>query len=89
MESDRYSNFYMVKRTRGQRDQFYVAHSRNPRFTIKIDPDYNPHGKPGLGFIKSIRLSNSWTADYHLCLRLVNEAENFFRLSMQAESEHG
>lgn len=77
-----FSDFLMVKRQEDSGCRFYVVHSSDPRFSIEVDPAYNPLGKTGSGFIKSIRLNNSWSGDYHRCLSLVKQAEEFFRHSM-------
>lgn len=77
-----FSNFVMVQREEGAGCRFYVTHSREPHFSIEVDPAYDPCGKTGQGFIKSIRINNSWTGDYHRCLSLVREAEEFFRHSV-------
>ena len=84
-----FSNFVMVKRERSDRPQFYVVYSQNPRFTIEVDRDYDPLGHPGRGFIKSIRINNSWTGDYHRCMALVNQAERFFRHSIAVRQDRG
>jgi hypothetical protein len=78
-----YSNFVMVERNEGARSRFFVIYSKEPHFCIEVDPSYNPAGKLGHGFIKSIRIKNSWTGDYHRCLSLAKEAEQFFRQSLQ------
>lgn len=80
------SNFVMVKRDRGADAQYFVVYSQDPRFCIEVDPDYNPRGQRGRGFIRSIRVKNSWTGDYHRCLSLVKEAEEFFRQSVLEKS---
>lgn len=77
-----FSHFVMVKRDQGPEPRFYVIYSQEPHFCIEVDPSYNPLGKTGKGFIKSIRIKNSWTGDYHRCLALVKEAEEFFRQSI-------
>lgn len=78
-----FSNFVMVKRDRGPQTQFYVVYSQDPRFSIEVEPSYDPRGQAGKGFIKSIRINNSWTGDYHRCLALLKDAEEFFRQSVQ------
>lgn len=78
-----YSNFLLVERTEGDISRFYVIHSCEPHFCIEVDPAYNPFGKTGIGFIKSIRIKNSWTGDYHRSISLAKEAEQFFRQSVQ------
>lgn len=77
-----FSNFVMVERDEGGVGRFFVTYSRDPRFSIEVDPAYDPLGKPGRGFIKSIRMNNSWNGDYHRCFSLLNEAEEFFRQSV-------
>ncbi len=77
-----FSNFVMVRRDKGANFQFYVVYSQDPRFCIEVEPSYDPFGQAGKGFIRSIRINNSWTGDYHRCLSLVNEAEEFFRQSV-------
>ncbi len=72
----------MVKREEGTRTRLYVVHPQEPRFSIEVDPAYNPLGKSGSGFIKSLRVNNSWSGDYHRCLSLINQAEEFFRRSV-------
>lgn len=76
-----FSHFVMIEREVNGITRRYVTHSREPRFSIEVDPSYDPVGKIGGGFIKGIRLNNSWTGDYHRCLALVKEAEEFFRQS--------
>lgn len=76
------SDFLMVRRDEGPTHRFFVVHARDPRFSIEVDPSYNPLGKSGAGFVKSIRINNSWTGDYHRCLSLVKQAEEFFRHSV-------
>jgi hypothetical protein len=73
------SSFLVVKREEGTAERCYVVHSLEPRFSIEVDPSYNPLGTTGAGFVKSIRLNNSWTGDYNRCLSLVKQAEEFFR----------
>jgi hypothetical protein len=77
-----FSNFVMVERDDGGASRFFVTHSREPRFCIEVDPSYDPLGQPGRGFIKGIRINNSWSGDYQLCLSFVREAEEFFRQSV-------
>jgi hypothetical protein len=77
-----FPDFLMVKREEGATNRFFVVHSQEPRFSIEVDPSYNPLGSKGSGFIKSIRLNNSWSGDYHRCLGLVKQAEEFFRHSV-------
>lgn len=77
-----FSNFVMVERDGGESPRFYVVYSREPRFCVEVDPSYNPLGQSGKGFVRGIRISNSWTGDYHRCLSLLPAAEEFFRQSM-------
>ena len=74
-----FSNFVMVERDDGGTSRFFVTHSREPRFCIEIDPTYDPVGREGRGFIKSIHINNSWSGNYQHCLSYVQEAEQFFR----------
>jgi len=84
-----FPDFLMVKREEGGTLRFYVVHSRDPRFSIEVDPSYNPLGKTGGSFIKSIRLNNSWSGDYHRCLALLKQAEEFFRHSVLERNYRG
>lgn len=81
-----FSNFVMVRRDRDDVPQFYVVSTREPRFTVEVDSSYDPSGQPGKGFIKAIRINNSWTGNYHRCLALVKDAETFFRQTIR---DHG
>lgn len=76
-----FSNFVMVEREVDGSRCYYVTHIREPRFCVEVDPGFNPLEKNGGCFIKSIRINNSWTGDYHRCLSLVKQAEEFFRQS--------
>ncbi len=80
------SNFVMVRRDHASGSEYHVVYSQQPRFSIEVDPAYNPLGKAGQGFIKRIRINNSWNGDYHRCLALVRDAEEFYR---QAILERG
>lgn len=77
-----FSNFVLVERNEGQTSRFFVVCSADPHFCIEVDPSYNPLGKIGKGFVKSIRIQNSWTGNYHRCTSLASEAERFFRQSV-------
>ncbi len=75
------SNFLRVEKQEDGRSVSYILHTVPPKFAIEVDPDYDPEGKPGIHFIKSLRLTNSWRGDYHRCFSLLNRAESFFRQS--------
>lgn len=83
------TSFLIVKRREGDGCLYHVVHSSEPKFSIEVDPAYSPFGKPGCNFIKSIRLNNSWSGDYHRCFALVRKAEEFFRRSFEADFPDG
>lgn len=73
------SSFLLVTCREASGCRYHVVHSADPKFSIEVDPAYNPEGRAGGNFIKSIRLNNSWSGDYHCCFGLIRRAEEFFR----------
>lgn len=71
--------FFRVDQEVEGKQRFYVVHSTRPRFSVMVDPAYDPEGKPGRGFVKALRIANGWGDDYRQCIRLINQAETYFR----------
>lgn len=71
--------FFRVEQEVDGESRFYVVHSLRPRFSVQVDPGYDPEGKPGRGFVKALRIANGWGDDYRRCIGLINKAEAYFR----------
>ena len=76
-------DFFRIERQKAEGQEHFVVHGVRPRFTLHVDPQYNPEGKPGRGFIKSLHIANGWGNDYLNCRNLLSAAEKYFREEFQ------
>ncbi|MCH8474752.1 MAG: hypothetical protein LAT55_05930 [Opitutales bacterium] len=81
-------SFFRIDKELTEGAEHYVVHGVRPRFTILVDPNYNPEGPPGRGFIKKLRISNGWDNDYLRCRNLLSAAEKYFREEHQRRKQN-
>lgn len=79
--------FFRIDKQMNEGSEHYVVHGLRPRFTILVDPSYNPDGPPGRGFIKKVCIANGWGNDYLKCRHLLSAAESYFREEHQRRKQ--
>lgn len=77
-----FANFMRIEREEGGRTRHYVVHTRDPKFSVELEPDAAAPDQVGKGVIKALRLPNSWGGNYSQCSKLIAAAQEFFRQSL-------
>lgn len=67
--------FIRIEKVEDGRKRHYVVNRFEPGFSLEVDPPNS--GLPGRPAIRSVRLPNSWTGDYHRFSKLVAGAQSF------------
>lgn len=78
---------YVEKRRDGQ-SRHFVVHAHAPRIVVEVGTEAaatHPHG----GVIRSVRLPNSWTGDYHRSGALLGPAVAFIEQAQAFAQNRG
>lgn len=66
----------------------YVVHTHDPKLAVEFRVETGSKGsKPGV--IRRINVPNSWAGQYSQYAKLIAQAEEFFRTSLDPEGETG
>jgi hypothetical protein len=76
-----FANFMRIERSVSGRTRHYVVHTRDPKFSVELEPDGDAADKIGGGVIKRLCVPNSFVGDYGQCAKFVAAAQAFFRES--------
>jgi len=82
-----FSHFVRIDRERRGREQHYVVHTHDPKFTVEFTPDREAPDQVGRGIIKRICIPNSWAGDYGQYSKMLTAAQEFFAESNRPGQE--
>lgn len=71
------AGFCHVEKRGGERSRHFVVHSRSPQFTLEVGYEATDSDSRATSVIRSVRLPNSWSGDYHRCSALLGPALAF------------
>jgi hypothetical protein len=82
-----FSHFVRIDRNGRGREQHYVVHAHDPKFTLELTPDDEAPDRVGRGIIKRLCVPNSWAGDYGQYGRMLTAAQEFFAQSNPADPQ--
>lgn len=80
--------FFHVEKRRGGRSRHFVVHARAPRLVVEVEVDAASANSRG-GVIRSVRIPNSWTGDYHRSGALLGPAVAFIEQAQALAQNRG
>ncbi len=73
-----FPHFVRIDRDGRDRDQHYVVHAHDPKFTVEFTADADATDTAGNAVIKRVCVPNSWAGDYGKYAKLLTKAQEFF-----------
>ncbi|MDP1581181.1 MAG: hypothetical protein Q8M02_12950 [Candidatus Didemnitutus sp.] len=80
-----FPHFVRIDREGRPRDEHYVVHAAEPKFTVELSADKSASGELSAGVIKRVCVPNSWAGDYGKYAKLLTKAQEFFAESGRAQ----
>lgn len=75
------AEFLRVEHEGSDGSRHYVLHLYDPKFMLELSPDPGAPDAMGRGVIRRLCVPNSWAGDYTKCVRLMQQAQDFFEAS--------
>lgn len=80
-----FPHFVRIDRDGRGREQHYVVHAHDPKFSVEFIADLEATDKLGKGVIKRVCVPNSWAGDYGKYAKLLTKAQEFFAEADQTD----
>lgn len=83
-----FADFLKIERKIGDKTCIHVRHLGKPRMTVEYEPGPKVPitGQRQPGVLRRVRFDNSCLADYHLCSKVLGEAEKFLSTALEREN---